>query len=190
MVSESREDSGLHRKEMFRLLFAHHPPCATFQTHTLRLGRIRLCIGCFIGYPSAVVALLVSFNFLSQFPWSPWWLVIFGIVFVLSQLWSFFSFSQRKLIKIIQKMLIGTGSGMILAGVFNILDQPLWMKILSLWSTILLIIGPIGLFHYFTMKSVCNQCQQKQDLGYCPETISFADHRTSNSEISTEPKKK
>lgn len=42
-------------------LLAHHPSCDIFSNHILNIRGRRLCLGCFIIYPSAVIALVLLF---------------------------------------------------------------------------------------------------------------------------------
>ena len=56
-------------KEYFRknpFLLAHHPSCEYFSGHTLNFRGWRLCLGCFVIYPSAIVS-LISLFVLSNF---------------------------------------------------------------------------------------------------------------------------
>ena len=41
------------------LLLSHHPECEKFKNHTLNIGKIRFCIGCFIGYPIAILGMFL-----------------------------------------------------------------------------------------------------------------------------------
>jgi len=42
-----------------RLLLSHHPLCEKFESHTFKVGKYHLCKGCFLGYPTAVIVILL-----------------------------------------------------------------------------------------------------------------------------------
>lgn len=42
-------------------MLAHHPSCDKFSDHTLNFGGLRLCMGCFVIYPTAAAALAVLY---------------------------------------------------------------------------------------------------------------------------------
>lgn len=41
-------------------LLAHHPLCDTFIDHSFRIGKYRVCKGCSLGYPTAIVIVLTG----------------------------------------------------------------------------------------------------------------------------------
>jgi hypothetical protein len=50
--------------------FAHHPPCACFDHHLMRIGRVPVCLGCFSAAVGilATVATLAVFQFSDKMP--------------------------------------------------------------------------------------------------------------------------
>ena len=46
----------LYSKSFLPFFLSHHPECESFKEHTINLGRVKLCIGCFISYPTAIFA--------------------------------------------------------------------------------------------------------------------------------------
>jgi len=48
-------------KSFFPLFLSHHPECKHFKGHTIKVGKVRLCIGCFIGYPSAILGIFLIY---------------------------------------------------------------------------------------------------------------------------------
>ena len=91
----------LYGKSFLSLLSAHHPECEKFsKSHTINIGKIRFCIGCFVGYPVAFIALfLINFlNLNSSILYS--FFLTFSIIFLATFILSPLKLTKNKKIKI------------------------------------------------------------------------------------------
>ncbi len=144
------------------LFFAHHPACARFTNHTINIKSYRFCIGCYIGYPSALLSFMLWY--FAVFPnHSPSYLfLLIGIIGLLPMLLSFTNLPEHKWIKILQKFSLGFSAGLLLAYGFVLMKpQTIWQMIILFMGITTIIITPIGLLHYRTMVATCKNCDDK-----------------------------
>ena len=92
------------------LLLSHHPDCEKFKNHTIKIGSMRFCIGCFIGYPTAIIGILLFNVFKIYLLLDSITLLVCGIILLSFFLLSPLNLTKRKGIKIFQKFCIGLGS--------------------------------------------------------------------------------
>ena len=149
------------------LLLSHHPSCSRYKDHTLNFSKIRLCIGCFIGYPSALLSIILGYFFIYPAFSQKIWLLIFGISLFLSQFLSLTKITEIKIIKIIQKFLIGFGAGQVLVVSYNFFHGSVFMKLLGVWGVMLIIMGPISLLHYRGLRDTCENCPERGNFIDC-----------------------
>ncbi|QEE16284.1 hypothetical protein DSAG12_02114 [Promethearchaeum syntrophicum] len=140
------------------LFLSHHPSCSQYQNHTINISKIRLCIGCFIGYPSALLSIFVGIYFIYPAITQKFYILFFGVFLFLSQFLSLTKLTEIKSIKIIQKFLMGFGVGQVLVVSYYWIQGPVLLKIIGVWSVILLFMGPISLMHYLNMRNTCENC--------------------------------
>jgi hypothetical protein len=153
--------------------FAHHPTCACFNHHLLRIGSTSFCLGCTcIGF-----GILICLATLAAILWShanlfqtlnPWTGILLGVILTGPTFGQ--PFCQRKWFKILSRSLLGAGfailwlsamallpwnaNGLILRGVF-VLVFLLFFKLALRYRNV------------FTPNTVC-QCVQNA-YPYCPE---------------------
>ena len=160
-------------KSVAPMLISHHPPCETYKNHTINIGKLKLCIGCFIGYPSAILTIILTKILYDRNSFNLIPILIFGIVFSLAQLLSLTSITEKKSIKIIQKLLIGTGSGFIIIFLYLTINLSEIFKIVIIFGCVSILIFPIGVLHYRVSSKTCKMCEIKKIPGKCPEDYSF-----------------
>ena len=155
-------------EEMKPMIFSHHPTCDRFQNHTINIGKVRFCIGCFVGYPSGIISFLL-FYFLFSFQEShALWYFLIGVLLFSMVFLSLTSLTEIRWVKILQKLAIGTGNGVLLASTLHYLDkfEP-WMRLLILWLMVIGLMIPIGFLHYRSMTHTCKDCDQKNQNSTC-----------------------
>jgi len=140
------------------MLLAHHPDCPPFRTHTFSIRSVRFCIGCFIGYPAAIAGIFLGY-FIIRFGSQTLLPVgLVGVAFYLSQMLSFWKVAEKKPVKILQKCMIGLGSGFLVITAFMVTE--LW----GIWHIIVIVslvsaLGlPVGLLHLLKTSRICKQC--------------------------------
>jgi hypothetical protein len=160
-------------KSIAPMLISHHPPCDTFKNHTINIGKLKLCIGCFIGYPSAILTIIITIILYNRNSFNLIPVLILGIILSLTQLLSLTSITEVKSIKIIQKFLIGAGSGFIIIFLYLTIKLPVFFKVVIIFGCVSILIIPIGILHYRVSSKTCKMCKLKEIPGKCPEDYSF-----------------
>ena len=156
-------------KKYGHLLLSHHPSCPQYQDHTLNFPkiRLRLCIGCFIGYPSALISILLGIYFIYPAISQKIYIFLFGIFLFLFQFLSLTKLTEIKPIKIIQKFLMGFGAGQVLVVSYNWINGSVLMKLIGVWGVILIFMGPISLLHYKSFRDTCENCLDRENSPDC-----------------------
>jgi len=153
-------------KSFLPLLLSHHPQCGDFESHTLKFKKYRLCIGCFIGYPSAFLGIIllgllhVSIFISSEFLFS------IGFIFI-----SFFFLSplgliKNKLLKVFQKSIIGIGSSFVYWGI-RLLLVPRSTKYLLFAIIFGIILTFLNLYHTLGFLKTCQKCKTPFNWAIC-----------------------
>jgi uncharacterized membrane protein len=158
------------------VLISHHPLCPRYSNHTIKIGSVNLCIGCFIGYPSAILSILFWHTIIPRLNIASKYYFLLGFILFSAQLLSFTKLTENKKIKIIQKFCIGFGAGLILTTLYYILGANMTpsLKVVMI-VTISLLGTPIALLHYRTMRRTCNFCEYKWNPNYCHVDMCLAD---------------
>ena len=160
-------------KSVAPMILSHHPPCETYKNHTINIGRLKLCIGCTIGYTSAILSIILTKILYDRNSFNLIPILIIGIILSLAQLLSLTSITEVKSIKIIQKFLIGTGSGLIIIFLYLTINLPEIFKLIVVFICISILVIPIGILHYRTSSGTCEKCEIKNIPGKCPVDYSF-----------------
>jgi len=164
--------------EAILLMLSHHPFCEVFDPHVFKIGKLRLCRGCFLSYPPlyALVSIFIFWEAAREFFLleaisimdNLWWFVIgFGIL----------TFGARWLgrysifIKDIAKFSRGAWTGFL---VIVILSQHWGFKI----GAALIVIGGmtyLSLHRGKDMERTCDECEWHADFNSCPGWEGMAD---------------
>lgn len=144
----------------------HHPGCVNFKGHTIKLRKHEFCIGCFIGYPTSFITILILgvFELYKSIPSN--FLITFGILFMSTFFLSFTGVTTIKIIKIIQKIFIGIGSALIFWGIFS-LDFSVFTNsiiFLLVFSTLLTL---LNIYHAYGLYNECKKCESQFKWGQC-----------------------
>ena len=156
----------IHAFSFWPLMLSHHPECDRFKEHTLNFGKVHLCIGCFIGYPTAIIGIiLISFFKLSSVIHYPTFLII-GIGLLSTFCLSIINLTKFKIIKILQKMLMGIGGSFIFWWIWysNSTEQ---MRLFTFYFIFSLIIGILNLYHAYGFFIKCYRCNTPFAWGSC-----------------------
>jgi hypothetical protein len=149
------------------LLLSHHPNCQNFENHIFKIGKYRFCIGCFIGYPVAIITVVVLYFLLNLPEIDPNILFWIGVGFMTSFILSPLKLTRYKPIKIGQKILFNIG------GAF--LFWWTWSFTRSLIINLLLFIGLFSIFfalvnvyHSYGLYTICRECEYHLQWELCP----------------------
>jgi len=144
----------------------HHPECVNFKGHTIKLRKHEFCIGCFIGYPTSFITILILGVFELYKSISSNFLITSGILFMLTFFLSFTRVTTIKIIKIIQKIFIGFGSALIFWGIFSLNFSVFTNSIIFLlvFSTLLTV---LNIYHAYGLYNECKKCESQFKWGHC-----------------------
>ncbi|MHA2007846.1 MAG: hypothetical protein ACXABO_04900 [Promethearchaeota archaeon] len=171
--NESNDNRGkvkkflLYGKSFLPFFLSHHPECENFKEHTLNFGKIKLCIGCFIGYPTAFGALLlIQVLDLGNFFYSPFFLVL-SVIFLGTFIFSLVHLTKNKTVKIIQKILIGLGAALLFNWIMKLPNLfRVNLRIAFITFNILLVV--LNLYHVYGILGSCYKCNTPFNWGICP----------------------
>ena len=146
-------------------LLAHHPSCDVFSNHTLNIRGWRLCLGCFVIYPSAIIVLTLLF-ILSDFH-SIDYLMAFYIALAMFLINSIrkivYKDNLPKSVQIVFRIILGISLASILYSIW-LAPQPEQYMILGMFLAIA--IG-YNLFNSKKMLKTCKKCNQYSKFPKC-----------------------
>ena len=155
-------------KEYFKnnpFLLAHHPSCDKFSHHTLNYRGWKLCMGCFIIYPSAIITLAMLF-FLQNLH-SIDYLIAFYIALVMFGINSIrkivFKDNLPKKVQIVFRIILGISLAYILYSIW-LAPQPEQYYLIGMFLAIA--IG-YNLFNSKKMLKTCKECEQYPEFPKC-----------------------
>ncbi len=149
------------------LILSHHPACQTFQQHTITIGTHRFCIGCFVGYPTAIFTILFIYfaNLHKHFDSASFFLI--GAFLLGTFALSLLHLTERKAIKLLQKATMGAGSGFWFWWIWS--TPNLWfinfLYSLVLFGMLLLLFNG---YHAYGLHQACKKCKYRGNWGSCP----------------------
>ena len=147
---------------------SHHPLCTSFTEDLLQIRGWKLCLGCAISYPLAIIVIIGSI----WLPYGNWdWklLAMTGIPLGLLQLLSTIGLTKKRILKIIIKIILGIGLGLTALFILKIpLPFPIRMLIFIVGAQLASI--PAGL-RSRNIKKKCEECPYNAEWGSCPGYI-------------------
>jgi hypothetical protein len=170
--SSSRNDYNIIKKFLLYLkcfipfFVSHHPECNDFKGHTLRWGKVRLCIGCFIGYPTAIMTLLFIRILNMGLFFSSQLFFLISLIFLGTFFLSPLNLTKDKRIKILQKFFLGIGTALL----FNwIMERPFTFTINLSTALFVFYIQLIilNLYHVYGILNSCYKCDTPFNWGKC-----------------------
>ncbi len=162
--------SAVARKiiEQFRVvrpyILSHHPLCDQFIEDCYKLGKHRLCIGCFTSYPITLIVVMVWYLGLIELDYPT--LYIIGTLAGSVQFLRLLPQSNRKGFKMVIKVFLGVGIGLYIAAIFS-LPLLIFHKIIILIICVQLS-GYFGILRMEKMKASCHKCEHQADWNSCP----------------------
>ncbi|MHA1308299.1 MAG: hypothetical protein ACTSO7_15360 [Candidatus Heimdallarchaeota archaeon] len=161
---------AMFRWSTIRVMLSHHPYCDTFEEHTFKIGKLRLCRGCWLSYPPMYATILI-FLFWPQAKefltanalWfdNLWWFVIgFSILALVGRLLGRYS----RFIKDLSKFGRGSWAGFL---VVVIISQHWGFKI----GAGLIILGGMTYLSFqrgSDMEKTCDECEWQSNFDACP----------------------
>jgi len=148
------------------LLLSHHPECDKFDNHTISIGKVKLCIGCFIGYPTAIIGIILI-NYLNITDIIPNYnFFIIAIILISTFFMSPLHLTRVKFVKILQKFLIGVGSAFLFWGIWS-LPNPVLINYIIFIYTFTILLGVLNFYHVLGFLRTCYKCETPFSWGKC-----------------------
>lgn len=149
------------------ILLSHHPECDHYAEHTLRVRGARLCIGCFVSFPTAVGAFFLFYyaGLFALLDTRGHFLV--GLAFTAVHLLSFTRYLKKRRGKVLKAFLVGIGMAFLVASVwFSTLPPGLKpVVVLVLWQVYFVV---LNLLRGWQMVKECRHCEWAADWDRCP----------------------
>lgn len=149
------------------LLLSHHPDCQEFEKHTIKIGKYRFCIGCFVGYPVAVASVILIYFLLNYVEITPPILFWLGVIFMSSIILSPLNFTDYKPIKIIQKILFNIGGGFLFWWTWSFTSSFLF-NFLIFFSLFSILLTLVNSYHAYGIYRTCKDCDYNLKWEKCP----------------------
>lgn len=149
------------------IITSHHPKCEQYNDHTFHLFGRDWCIGCYIGYPSGILMLIVGFTtglFNSLSSQTLW---IIGGSLMATYIISVVGLTKIRWIKIGSKVPLGIGTAFLIGALFSY-DAKFWMSFLLSFLLIQFFITIINEKRAIEMRKTCNACEYQGDHNNCP----------------------
>ncbi len=158
---------ALYIKSLSPVLLAHHPDCEEFDKHTFKIGRYQFCIGCFIGYPAAILGIFAIFYLNLIDILDAIYFFYISIILMATFILSLLNLTKIKSIKIIQKALIGLGASFMFWYIWT-LPNSFTMNFLIFNIVFSLLLTVFNAYHGYGLFKICKKCQYKVDWENCP----------------------
>ncbi|MFO8051982.1 MAG: hypothetical protein R6V01_09860 [Thermoplasmatota archaeon] len=149
----------------FPYLLSHHPHCRWYEKDVLHLGKVRLCWGCIVTYPVAIITLVMvlSLGLHHRYPWYVFILLGFAFgSFEFISLWRKGTGLRHRIIK----FFLGIGISLATVGVFMIPIHILFR--MYIFFTLFTAAGMLMSFRIIAMENKCKRCAWKGNWYQCP----------------------
>lgn len=173
-MSNFNEDKKLKKRQIFAylkilkpIILSHHPNCGKFENHVIKIGKYRLCIGCFIGYPTAFITISIINLLHLQEMLSSQLFVALGIILLSFFIISLVNLTKIKWVKILQKFLIGIGAGFLFWGLWKLPNSSI-INFTLLYITFSVILGVLNGYHAYGFYRMCKKCEYSLNWRACP----------------------
>ncbi|MDC0161313.1 hypothetical protein OAI71_00430 [Marine Group III euryarchaeote] len=147
---------------------SHHPLCSSFTEDLIQVKGWKICLGCAIAYPLAILVIICSI-WLPYGNWGWEFLAMTGIPLGLLQLMSTIGLTKKRSLKIFIKILLGVGLGLTALFILKI-PLPFPIRMLIFIAAAQLASIPAGL-RSKNIKKKCEKCPYNAEWGSCPGYI-------------------
>ena len=157
-------------KKYLPILLSHHPICDKFDSHVVKIGKYKYCIGCLFGNTAGIISLILLFVLRNFGMLPPWNFFILGLYLMLAYVLSIVGLTKYRSIKILSKIIIGIGFSFILFSIWT-LDFPFWGIFVGTAILMYVCMLPINIKRIYEMNKICNGCVHKDEKNDCPGFI-------------------
>ncbi len=164
----TEHDKGYKQKlkKYLPFLLAHHPLCDKFDSHVIKIGKYKYCIGCLFGNSAGLISLILLFVLRNYGVLPEWNFFRLGLIFMLSYLLSILGLTKYRSIKILSKIFIGIGFSFILFSIWT-LNYPIWVILLGTAFISYTCMLPINIKRVWEINKICRSCEYKNEKEEC-----------------------
>lgn len=153
-------------EDLFPLFLSHHPSCKRYDEDVFKMGRLRLCIGCTMMYPTFVIASLFILALYREgyIRWDL--LLMLTPLFYSTLVLKYLGMTSLKPIKIVVATFLGAGLACFLWG--GILMPHGVFIVLPLFILINLVVAYSAKYRGRSLFKNCNRCAYRMNWARCP----------------------
>ncbi len=157
----------LYLKSYSPLLLSHHPECEKFKEHTFKIKNYKVCIGCSVGYLTAIITLIII-NFLNLIKIiDSQYFLILGLIFLGTFILGPLHIINSKKVKTLQKILIGIGTIFIISWIGTLPNSPK-INLILIFIVICIVLWVLNVYHGYGFFNTCKKCDTPMDFENCP----------------------
>ena len=169
-LKEAFGEARYYLKSLSVFLLSHHPGCRHFEGDTIRIGKLRFCKGCTIGYSlalSLMVFYMVIFSVYGPFiPVGPFVLILLGALFGSTQLVRAIFRRMSPAMKTVQKAALGLGIALVVIGILEIPASAFTRMFLLLGLLLVIGITSAVLRPWYILRT-CRECEYESEWERC-----------------------
>ncbi|MBD3256447.1 MAG: hypothetical protein GF383_15220 [Candidatus Lokiarchaeota archaeon] len=149
------------------LLLSHHPVCDKFSNHVITIGKKKLCIGCFIGYPSTIIGIIILYfsdliNILDRTLF-----LSIGTLLLSTFILSLLNLAEIKIVKIIQKICLGLGAAFLFWWIWT-LSNFFFLNLIYFLLIFGFLSALLNAYHTYGWYRICRKCEHSLNWRECP----------------------
>ncbi len=167
MQNQKKNSLKSNFRKYKRILLSHHPECDEYKNHTIKIGTLRFCIGCYIGYPTAIIGIVLFHVFKIYLLFNSTTLLLFGIIFFSFFILSPLNLTKIKAVKIIQKFFIGIGSVFLFWWIWTF-SSNIFVNLLNFILIFGILIVILNGYHAYNFLKTCKNCEYNANWKVCP----------------------
>lgn len=160
-------------KSLRPLFLSHHPDCKYFNKHVLKIGKHKFCIGCYVGFPTAFISLIVISFYLDYLNHKS--LFFWGVLLITTFLLSPLKLTNKKPIKIIQKILFNIGGAFLFWWIFRF-PYSFYYNFLNFFLLFGILLTIVNAYHAYGSYRICKKCEYELDWDNCPGFREMRNH--------------
>lgn len=154
-------------------LVSHHPLCCRYDCDVVKVGRLRVCLGCAVFLPVLLLVVLLLFGGILNLGTGHYPILVGGVVMGLPQILSLAVRIRSRPIKVLVKALLGVGVGSVLYGIY-LLPLPAIHRSGILLACVTLA-GILESAKVLRLMRICRECKHYQRMPDCEGLFHFSD---------------
>jgi len=148
------------------LLLSHHPNCSKFENHVFHIGKIKICAGCSVVYPTILFSMIVIYITHLCTLMLFWCLLFVGMLLTMPKIANLSKNNNRKVFKTVINLAFGMGVSFCVFGIFAL---PFSLTVnLVIFILFLFLVGFVSYSHFKKIINTCDSCTYHRRWSVCP----------------------